>query len=248
MTMNIGQIRKAVAGYLQVPESELYRGVDLLLMALNNARKTAERNHDWDCQRVIVISTATNGVGSLNGNKLLGVTPDEFVNIKTAETFYLKQGDALLPVKHSSRLHAANKARERFDRRSIDYTGRYAKSIDLQMVTNYNGNLRLPNQVLLHGSQYTMEPAPEGSVDLAIDCYRWLEDYTANDDTDFFVEHGSDYLMWSAIVELNYLVQAFIPQTEGNLSPPEKMRDGAYASLLEHDNFIQETGRFPTFR
>lgn len=245
--MNVGQIRQAVAGYLQVDESDLVKGVDLLLMALNNARKAAERLHDWDCQRVTVASVATGGTGVWQNAVLYGT--ETAVRLKTPETFYLQQGDALLPIHHMSRLHGANKARERISRRLMDGEERYARSLDLNVIHNYAGNLRLPNVALLHGPNYTIEPIPESPANVVVDGYRWLDDYTDDTDfEDFFTQDGHDYLMWAGIVECNYLVQAFIPQTEGNLSPPEKARDRALEGLIEHDNFIQETGRFPSFR
>lgn len=58
--------------------------------------------------------------------------------------------------------------------------------------------------------------------------------------TDFMTTRASDYLLYGAIVNINYQQTRFIGGQEGRLSPPEKMRDKSITTLFEWDNFMWE--------
>ena len=76
-------------------------------------------------------------------------------------------------------------------------------------------------------------------VTIELTGYRWMDKYTADalDATDFLLEDGFDFMMWQTILEMNYIVQVFVPRVEGSLSPPEKARNEAWASLMTNDAF-----------
>lgn len=57
-------------------------------------------------------------------------------------------------------------------------------------------------------------------------------------DPDFLLTYGAPYMMWQTIIEMNYLFTTFVPRQEGNLSPPEKMRDQAWNDLLTWDAYL----------
>lgn len=65
--------------------------------------------------------------------------------------------------------------------------------------------------------------------------------------SDFFTERASDYLLYGAIVHINYFSQKFVSRAEGFLSPPEKLRDKALATLIEWDNFMWEQAYTPLY-
>lgn len=242
--MNIGELKETVAAYVQKPLAELtIGGVDLVLKALNNAKKKAERLHDWNCEEATVVGTATAGVGSWQNLPLLsGGDP---IKVKQPVTFFLSTEGNLLPLFHHTKTLGAIRVKERIQRLMTDFDTRYGRDDEptYRLVTNFNN--RAPYQVYVHGAQYQMYPVPTEDKTIVIDVDRWLPDYTSDDDEDFFTEHGADYLMYAAIVEINMLTQTFVPQTEGNLAPPEKARDEAYAGLVEYDNFLVQRGRQP---
>lgn len=244
--MNVGSLKKVIAAYLQVPVADtVIEGIDLALLALNNARKVAEQIHDWNCEQVMVYGDATNGVGTWSTMAL--VENDEDVNLKQPETFYSNEGnDVLVPLFHHSRKLGAVRAKERIKAQFVEgsifrYRGDDGLFRSFTIGTSYN----LSYEIFLHGGAYEIAPAPTGVKRIHVDGYMWLPDYTEDTDTDFFTDHGSMYLQWAGIVELNNLFQVFIPQQEGSLPPPVKMRDDALATLIEHDNFIVESGRQP---
>lgn len=64
------------------------------------------------------------------------------------------------------------------------------------------------------------------------------EDYS-----NWFTEHGSDYLVFAAICQLNLKTNTFAPRTEGFNPAPEKARDKALLDVRTYDTFEWEGGR-----
>lgn len=60
--------------------------------------------------------------------------------------------------------------------------------------------------------------------------------------TDYFLTTGFNYMQWQTIVELNYLIQRFVPRQEGNLNPPEKLAEMALEKLIRDDTNAVESG------
>jgi hypothetical protein len=61
--------------------------------------------------------------------------------------------------------------------------------------------------------------------------------------TDIWLKQGSQYLLWGAVVEVNHLCKEFVFRQEGNLPPPEKMRDEALETFRQWDLFKYEQDR-----
>jgi len=85
-------------------------------------------------------------------------------------------------------------------------------------------------------------------IDLIVEGYRWLPEYTAAmvSDTnaaaqDFFLQYGTTYMQWAIVCELNYMLKNFVPRTEGNLSPPEQAREDAWRRLLLWDSYMVDS-------
>lgn len=242
--MNVGEVKKAMAAYLQKPVNEFMEGgVDLLLIACNNARKVATRMHDWNCERVQGYGTLTDGIG--NWKVVKDVTSDLEIVLKQPESFYLKFGENLLPVNHHTRKHGKVWAAERNRARGVSSAYRYLGDDNTYREHIFGPFAGTSYNVYVHGENFEVTPAVSGEMTFHIDGYLKLDDYTQDSDTDFFTEEGHDYLVYAGIVEANHLVQTFIPQQEGNLSPPEKLRDDALATLIEMDSFLIESGRQP---
>lgn len=244
--MNVGTLKKVIAAYLQVPVADtVIEGVDLALLALNNARKAAEQIHDWNCEQVMVYGDATDGVGSWMN--MLSVEDDEAVTLKQPETFYLNEGDGVLvPLYHYGRKSGAVRAKERNAANPLS-DGRWRYRDDTGAIRPYTlrTDRNAPYGVYVHGGGFELAPTPEGTTRIHTDGFRWLPDYTEDTDTDFFIQNSMSYMQWSGVVELNNLFQVYIPQQEGSLPPPVRARDDALTALIEYDKYIVESGRQP---
>jgi hypothetical protein len=63
------------------------------------------------------------------------------------------------------------------------------------------------------------------------------------DATDIWTKHASQYLQWGTIVQLNHLYKEFVFRQEGNLPPPEKLRDEGLEAFKQWDAFRYEQFR-----
>tara|TARA_R110000772_G_scaffold266171_1_gene388303 strand:- start:25805 stop:26794 length:990 start_codon:yes stop_codon:yes gene_type:complete len=60
--------------------------------------------------------------------------------------------------------------------------------------------------------------------------------------TDWFIGRGFEYMQWACIVEVNHMLQTFVPRQEGSLSPPERLRERAFEALKVLDMQAAEGG------
>lgn len=249
--MNVGDLKDTIAAFLQVPVADtIQNGMDLCMLALNNAKKKAERMHDWNCEEVSAYGGCTDGLGAWGNMTIVNDDAStELIALKQVQSFYLEteDGQTLVPLLHHTKKHGAVWAKERLEARGLDsaYRHRGDSSVANELIAT-NGRNGYRHEVFVQGKKYEIHPNPAGERVVWVDAYRWLPAYSSDDDEDFFTEQGHDYLMYAGIVELNLLFQTFIPQAEGNLAPPEKARDTALAGLIEFDNFIVESGRQPS--
>lgn len=88
---------------------------------------------------------------------------------------------------------------------------------------------------------YPLDTTSSTPMSTTLEVFAWLKDYTtadlATDNPDFFVQYGSEFLLWSAVCELNYRFAAFVPRQEGVLSPPEQNKERAWRDLLLWDSY-----------
>lgn len=61
--------------------------------------------------------------------------------------------------------------------------------------------------------------------------------------SDTWTTYGGQYLLWAIIVYINHRFKTFVFRTEGNLPPPQQLRDEALAAFIEWD-----TDRYTKFR
>lgn len=247
MSAKILEVENAIAGYLrQLYTDFTQNNVNLLRLACNNARKHAERMHDWEFTKVEAqVTTSATGAADISTGVVLasdGTTP---VTLKQPETFYLYQDGIAVPLRHASKSMGARWAKERASKRTVDVGARYLDDNDISHVGNSytSDNIYAPYEIFMQGSNIQLHPVPSAAKTILIDGFKWMDDYTDDNDTDYFVERGSDYLMYAGIVEVNYLNHVFADNQEGNFGPPVRMRDDALASLIEQDNFYMHNGR-----
>lgn len=53
--------------------------------------------------------------------------------------------------------------------------------------------------------------------------------------SDIWTTMGQQYLLWASIIQLNFRFKSFVPRTEGNLAPPQKLADEGLQNLINWD-------------
>lgn len=213
----------------------------VFMTAANNARLWAERSHDFTHTLVSVNAT----VDSSGRIFMLGQFDDLQVSgtlrkLKTLNQIYLKSDEGLLPIQTISRKLAGRRAQISNDLETYSEWDRYPGDSE----SSYGSY-----QLAIHnGSWMTFQPELAEGTELVLDGYAWLDPYTSLSAEDFLVEWGFDFMQWQIILELNYLLQVFVPRVEGSLQPPEKMRDLAWLNLVEWDSHLYDGQLQPDIR
>lgn len=238
--MTLVTLKSKIAAYLQQEVSYFERnGVDLLLSAINDARREAEKLHDFAHNHV----TFSLSVDPTDGGKLddaAVVDPESWqtgVKVKSVETFFTEGDDgALVPLYHYTSKNEAVWQKEKNRRQSI-YNPRY------RYVGDYSPDVSASRLgVVLNGRTVRMSPKQEATVNLRIEGQMWMKDYTADADTDWMVEYGHSYLFYAAVCECNMFTSTFVA-SDSSPGPPKKERDTALASLVSWDADWMMNGR-----
>ena len=240
--MNIGQIIDVSKAYLQQEDDCCFNagGVDLGLVAANNAKKRAERLHDWNAERTTV---ELDLVGTANLSDAVGYGSEVKVPIKSPYQFYIETtrgtDTVLTPVRHNDVKRAA--------RRDVEYRDKPYNIYTWQRYPGdaYTENFRSEVKILMQGNQISLTPPTNEATKIVIDAYQWLPEYTGPNDEDWFTENGQTYLQWAIIAELNHLTQTFVDRQEGSIGSRavEQARDGDLQDLIMQDDYQNEVGR-----
>lgn len=240
--MILREIEGAVAAYLNKATDELkVNSVDLGLMALNQVRHQAELNNNFEFARKLV-TVVVDGVtgGSLESAVLYGTST--VVAVKGIVDVGLFDNDGnLRGIRWTTVGDSMNITRS-------DNTpfGLPRYPTDGQAVSTMQGMSR----ITFSGSQIMVFPHEVGHTYLlGIEAYVFTPDWTEQDiETDSIIGApwttvGSQFLLFGSIVHLNHLYKEFVFRQEGNLPPPEKLRDEALSSLASWDIFRYEQSR-----
>lgn len=241
--MNLLQLKATVASYHHKEVDELVNGpVDLFLVAANNARRNAEKLHDFENSRC----TAVLAIDGVLGGKLTDAVispPDVFSGIKSIVGISgLNLGGNFIP----------------FDLARIDIDLERTR-YELELSNGFWPENRYPSDaqilnrvgtgslVFRAGSIYNFPRtniASDAPLVTYIEAYGWYKDYLAADlvhetalPQDFFIDVGFEYMQWACIVELNYLFQTYVPRQEGNVGSPEKKLADALQRLVVWDSY-----------
>lgn len=236
----LGKLKKVVAAFFERTEADLtVLGEDLFLNAANNARRDAELLHNFEYARI----TATLSIDSVNGASLLDAviqgSADEAVKEIKAIVRYGANG-RVYPLPFTSADIPIEETRQALD---LD--------VDMRPGVRYPSDAqweaRQDEATIIQRGQnlYIYPPGmlTDSALNVTIEGYGWLPDYEAADlvastPKDFMVQYGSTYLQWAVINELNFLFRQWVPRQEGNLAPPEKAQDSAWAKLLLWDDHM----------
>lgn len=235
--MTLAQLSKVAASYLEVTEADLTKnGVNLFLIAANNARKNAELLHNFEYTRISasldIVGAAGGALSSatyLAGTATAGVK--EIVNVTLTNS-----AGSRYPVSFTRSDIAIE--RERVEQ-NLDYNqSRYRSDADAVSIYGYSSVTQRGGNLYI----YPLSPTDSQTSTIYIEGYGWLPDYVDADlltstPKDFLLQHGASYMQWETIIELNYFIKRFVPRQEGQLSAPERSRDVAWRNLLLWDSY-----------
>jgi len=224
------------AGTLTYVGSELTAAgsVTLFVESGNDPHSTTTVTSDEATVDSIASSAATlSGVAFDDGTYQVVYAPGTvltsitYYKMKTIANAFIKETEGLRPLWIKSRRSAALQARRSLDLLEAEPYIRYPDDdVDNDSTRPF---------LFWHGDR--IEVAPQQSVTLRIEGQRWMDSYTLQSDTDFLLQKGFDFMMWAAIVEVNHITQTFLPRQEGSLTPPVKMRDEAWMTLIANDEY-----------
>jgi len=240
----IGQIREVIAANLHKATSEFVKGsgateINLLTLALNNARKVAERFHDFSICR-------KRGYFTYSGTATDWRSPTWFSGTGTARKvkFWYERvsgttGDGAyggvdrtlkaLTQDQLARLYA----REDYRMAPLEATERYLADSDPAFGLD---PLLGQTYVIIEGHNFYIHPATTTTRTVIADAFYWWTDWTSTDSTtDWWTENGAEFLILQAMIEVNRLSQTFVGNVEGNLPPPVKEAQRALGELVQLD-------------
>ncbi len=236
--MKLESIIASAAAYLGKTSADLtVNAVDLGLVALNQVRKNAELNHDFEFSRKLL----TLDVDGITGGSL-----DEAVEYGTDDVYEVKtlldvgqfdETGNLLPVEWTTLGEGLIRQRMENPR----YSARYPT--DAEAVSGPIGQRRF---VFSGGSVYFYPKVVNTMFTVGMEAYTFVPDWVKADLTTEvtpWATHGQQYLLWGTVMHLNNLFKEFVFRQEGNLPPPKDLTDAGLSSLIAWDTF-----KFEQFR
>ncbi len=239
----VAQIKEVVCGYLQKTPTDFVKGsgateIDLLLLALNNARKTAERFHDFAACRKRGYFSVTDGAVSWQ-------SPTWFSGTGTArkiKTWYerVSGGSAAgayggvdrVMRKLTQEQVAKLYAREDYQEAPLWTTERYLSDAESPLARD---PLLGQNYIVTEGNNFYFYPQSTTTKVIVVDAFLWWPAWTSGTTTDWWTENADEFLIWQTMVEANRLPMIFVGNTEGNLPPPVKEANEALAKIVQAD-------------
>ena len=198
--MTYSEFKAYTAAFLQRSTTAFVQGsVDVLGVAINQARKTVERMHDFEMARVQAqLAMPTNGSTiALNTVKLFGT--ETLIDVKTVKRAFISaSGGSWIPIDVIGRDQHIAKVRRAVGEAT---SSTVADIVEAGLYENY--------KFVRYGLGAYVAPAGasnysgSSTVDIMLDAIRWLDPYTADGDTDFLLEYCSDLLLMQTIKWLN---------------------------------------------
>ena len=241
--MTIGQIKEVIAANLHKDTTSFVKGsgateINLLHLALNNARKVAERFHDFSICR-------KRGHFSYTGNAIDWRSPTWFSGTGTARKikFWYERVsgttsdgayggiDRTLKVLTQEQL-AKLFARKDYEAAPLETNQRYLAEFDPAYGTD---PLLGQNYIIIEGHNFYIHPSTTTTRTVIVDGFYWWPDWSLDADTDWWTDNGTEYLILQATIEVNRLSQTFVGNVEGNLPPPVKEAQRALGELVQLD-------------
>lgn len=248
--MKLDELESNVEKYLKNSTSDWSgEGFNMFITAANNARKRAEMNASWNHLLVNVELTVLGLSGvALDTAILTGDVSEDppVVLINNIRRGYLVNDGCEFPVDLVSKDKVVSDIRQEQHRMNSDWrfgVGTDPVTIWPSEVGIYPYmNRRTPVRLMRNGNQLFIYPLCDDTVSslVHLDVYKWADDYPTTDYgdvEDWFLLRGTEYMMWSTIVELNHLMKEYVPREEGNLPTPTAFRDNAWNLLSVNEAY-----------
>ncbi len=248
----VGQIKEVVAGYLHKTTTDFVKGsgateIDLLLLALNNARKTAERFYDFSICRKRGYFSVTNGATDWR-------SPTWFSGTGTArkiKTWYERvsggsdagaYGGVDRVLRQLTQEQVAKLyAREDYLEAPLWNTERYLSDQESPLARD---PLLGQNYIVTEGNNFYYYPQSTTTKVIVVDAFYHWPAWTTGTTTDWWTENAEEFLIWQTLVEANRLPMQFVGNTEGNLPPPTKEANEALTKLVQAEKDSTEGDLF----
>lgn len=229
--MSLEPIRDGIELYINRALTDFTKNsTDLVTVALNHARKRAERAHDFTCTRVEAKIVLDAYSGALMSDATLTDDEETAVDLRSIKgAFYSGDGLWRRPMQY--------KLKDTLVQTIQDSDDAVLYNDDVRYPGDWQPNCGLYTLVKSGLRLYVYPGARVAGTDVTVylDAYKWMEPYEDEDSEDWFSENASEYLMWQAIVELNHLAKEFVPRQQGNLTPPQDRANEALATLIATD-------------
>lgn len=201
--------------------------VDLGMLAINSASKYAQKMHDFKACEVNVFLSVPSTGGSLSACYATSALTGTAIGVKRIDSVLLPlTGGEYVPVEFMTNDAFVSRVRRAIGRHPWEATKTLA---DLGFS---------PSNPLsyLNGTTLFLYPITT-TLTVQMNVTRWLVDYAAGGDTDFFTQIGNDFLQWQSVLEVNKLLRVFAPKQEGNVDEEaiKLMADSALSALIEYD-------------
>lgn len=231
--MTLAQLKEVVAAYHEKSVADLTTGsgVDLFLVAANNARRTGELRHNFEYARITGKLSLTGAAGGDLDDAEILAGPDNGVK----EVIAVLNGSGI-PLDFTRFDIAAER-----ERSSLDKFPRFRWPSDAQR------DVRLSTaQIVQRGKRLLVYPPNKTDTDpfeILFEGYGWLEEYTdaslsLDYPQDFFLEFGHLYMQWAIVAELNFKFKTFVQRQEGNLASPENQAEAAWKRFTDWDSYL----------
>ncbi len=232
-------LKSKIAGYLQlaVADLEAVNGIDLLLDAINRSHQYAQMQYDFELMRCSVDVSISLTSGVLFSPAHLHGTTDYVTIKKIVRTYLAGESGGMRPINYSNREWVSNDLMFRWQ--GTQFSRQTVQPAPF-------GNIDTPAVIQMgpHLYMYPADPDVVGQspVSIVMDVYRYFPDYSEDDDNDFILEFGDDFLFWDSVCRLNFFSKEFVNRQEGNVSPPNKERDEAWADFVAWDGSLILSG------
>jgi hypothetical protein len=215
--MILSEFRGLVAAFMQRAESTfIHGGVNQLTGAVNMARRWAERSRNFEyCKTSVLLSalSLTNGKALSDAVQFNDrTTPIDIKTVLKAFLPFTVDGVATTTPTYPIDVVSYEAHIERMQRY---YEGQASSNPQTKYITTGTSSLTLPT-AYWHAFQYdgSLYIAPtdtstftEDTIDVGLSVIKWLDPYVDDDDTDFFLEYCSDWLLMRTVYMLNFMIK-----------------------------------------
>lgn len=232
--MTLNDIRSAAAAYLHRTTSDFtINGVDLSLFALNQIRRTAELQNDFNFNRKLMTLWVEGTVGGSLSSAMDWFTQQPYEIKSIVDVGQFDENRNLNPLEWTTVAASLD-----IQRAEGTLPFRYPSDGEATV----NGSVR----VVFSGDTAYIFPKSNQDAQIGLEVYVFSEDWTTDDYTtspDPWASKGSQFLMWSLVIHLNQVYKDFVFRQEGNLPPPQTLADAGLAAFVAWDTFKYEQSR-----